>query len=170
VAGAVGEPHLEAEAAEMCGNALMMLGAVAEAAEAFLRSLPCARADSSPYGITHLARLLCSLAEAYLESGETQKSMEALQESLPLVRTGGDRHQEAAALLILGNTYVAQGLPYKAIEAFETARTQIRGLNLLGAEARILGNLALVYGSLGESEKKLTLLREALAIHSREKD
>jgi CHAT domain-containing protein/Tfp pilus assembly protein PilF len=118
------------------------------------------------------AAVLVRLGVNYRYLNQFDKSISALEETLKIRRALRDRAGEAEALDRLGMTWNAQDRADKAVpcyeEALAIARTIKHGDPL--EVARELNNLAAVLAFLGQNEKAIAHLREAMDIVQRFED
>ncbi|VXD11466.1 hypothetical protein PL9631_1030054 [Planktothrix paucivesiculata PCC 9631] len=113
----------------------------------------------------------------YSSLGEKQQALDYYNQALPLLRAVGNRGGEANTLNNIGYVYDSLGEKQQALDYYNQALPLSRGvgeattLNPLlrvvgnrGVEATTLNNIGLVYDSLGEKQKALEYLNQALPL------
>lgn len=96
--------------------------------------------------------------------GDSNKALEHLNLSLPLIRTTPNRMVEAGILNSIGNLYAFQGDAPKSVEYYVEAITLLHQQGAKLQESSLLHNLGGVYLQIGEIEKAFESLEQALAI------
>ena len=107
---------------------------------------------------------LRTYGEALLFTNEPERAHDALEESLNLSRTIGDRQAEAYALMRLAGARWGQGFVEEAIDLQEAALAIFREVgHLFGIEVS-LHNLGTFLRNTGDLEHSRTMFEEAIAI------
>ncbi|NJS16286.1 MAG: tetratricopeptide repeat protein [Nostocaceae cyanobacterium CSU_2_110] len=103
--------------------------------------------------------------------GDYQQALIYIEEALALHRKAGDREQEASAFNQKGDIYIRQGNYQLALDAYNQA-LEIERLITKNpkAEARTLGNIALLYNFLGDNNLSISNYNQALNIYRKLND
>ncbi|MBF2017868.1 MAG: tetratricopeptide repeat protein [Rivularia sp. T60_A2020_040] len=104
-------------------------------------------------------------------TGDYQQALIYIEEALALHRKAGDREQEASAFNQKGDIYIRQGNYQLALDAYNQA-LEIERLITKNpkAEARTLGNIALLYNFLGDNNLSISNYNQALNIYRKLND
>ncbi|MBV9925737.1 MAG: CHAT domain-containing protein [Acidobacteria bacterium] len=86
------------------------------------------------------------------------------EEEAALLRDAGDHNDEAAALIRAGRLRVQLAQYQKALDAFNHALSVAREANYRQGQLEAQGNMATVYGELGDTQKALELNRQMLPL------
>ncbi len=113
------------------------------------------------------AAAFIGISRTYSGTGEYQKSIAALQQSLPLFRKTGDKKREANALFLIGNSYYSiftgsLGQPTKALGFYLEALSQFRTVGDDKYEAISLSCIGDAYSDTGHHKKALEVYQQAL--------
>ncbi|MGB5189961.1 tetratricopeptide repeat protein, partial [Robiginitalea sp.] len=106
----------------------------------------------------------------YYDSGEPDRAVEHVEQSIGLFRDPEVRNQDggagalAAALINLGNIYLQENELGKAGENFEEAAEIYRSLNARTQLKYVLGNQGMIYAKLGDRTKAEANLTEAIRL------
>jgi CHAT domain-containing protein/Tfp pilus assembly protein PilF len=112
------------------------------------------------------------LGTLYYYLGEKQKAIDSFQQAVSLSRTAGDGASEAAALVDLGVVLLDQSEPAEALKCFNQALPlRLTLLNRMQVEDRtdeamVVYHIGCAYRDMGEYQKALISLREALPLWS----
>lgn len=106
----------------------------------------------------------------YYDSGEPNRAIDHVEQSIGLLRDPEVRKQDegarnlAAALINLGNIYLQENKLKKAGENFEEAAEIYRSLNARTELKYVLGNQGMIYAKLGDRTKAEANLSEAIRL------
>jgi CHAT domain-containing protein/predicted negative regulator of RcsB-dependent stress response len=106
--------------------------------------------------------LLSVIGDAYAEAGDKHKAVEYYNKSLILAR--GDRDDEMWAVRRLGEYYVAQGEYAKALRCFDRVLPYFHAQHKPVFEALSLYREGIAYHNLGQRQRALDALNQALSI------
>jgi CHAT domain-containing protein/predicted negative regulator of RcsB-dependent stress response len=106
--------------------------------------------------------LLSIIGDAYAEAGDKHKAFEYYNKSLILAR--GDRDDEMWAVRRLGEFYVAQGEHAKALRCFDQVLPYFHAQHKTVVEALSLYRAGIAYHNLGQWQRALDALNQALSI------
>ena len=151
------------------GNALVKLGRIREAEAGFSVALKCVAGHDEP---ELDAGLRADMASAHEANGDYMLASSRLLEGLQRLwgKPSGDPDLMWTFLNQLGRIHLKSGEHEKAREFFENARQQAQQSSRPVGEARILTNLASVYGMKGDTARAEALYGEALALSERTGD
>jgi CHAT domain-containing protein len=107
---------------------------------------------------------LLFLGTLYRMSGKLQKSLDCLDEALPLARSANNHLAEAMALNAAGRIYTDLGQEEKALGLFNQALPIYRSLELRHGEASTLNYMGKAYNNLGQRDEALKYLNDSMAI------
>ncbi len=98
--------------------------------------------------------------------GDYQQALIYVEEALTLHSKAGDKEQVASTLNQKGDIYIRQGNYQLALDAYNQALEIERSITQNPrAEARTLGNIALLYNFLGDSKLSISNYKQALDIY-----
>lgn len=154
----------------------MVLGKPQEALELLSQALQLRRAAGDRAGE---ATTLDKIGATYANLGEKQKALEFYNQALRLRQAVNDYSGEALTLDNIGGVYATLGEQQKALDSFNqallrwqaaknlTANTQITSRSLVDliGEALTLTHIGAVYSMLGEPQKGLDYLNQALLLN-----
>lgn len=129
-----------------------------------------AQANAFPPPPPVSGRLLLVAGIMLNRQGEHERSLQLVEECLPLLRDEADREGEGLALTMRGYAAAALGQHDLARSAFEESLALYRALGKQWMIAYVLASLGRLAASLGEYEKALALAGEALACQQRDGD
>ena len=104
------------------------------------------------------------LGIAFYELGKYQKTIEYIEEALPISKEIGDREKQAECYSALGNVFNMLGKYRKANELFQKAHRITMEIGGRAREADYYRNQASLFSSLGDHQKAKEYLEKALAI------
>jgi tetratricopeptide (TPR) repeat protein len=107
---------------------------------------------------------LTELGVTYLNTGESSKAIELLQQALAISREIDDHPEQGYIQSNLGVAYVNLGDIGKAITFYEEALVMSRKVFNRRDESLTLTNLAIAYSELGEIKKAIDLHKQSLAL------
>ena len=107
---------------------------------------------------------LNTLGSLYRQAGETQKSLDDLNQALQIEQAAGARGSIALTQNLIGRVYTDLGQEQKAMDLFNQILPVWRELGNRQGEAATLNNMGRVYNDLGQREKALDTLNQALPI------
>ncbi len=107
---------------------------------------------------------LNTLGSLYRQAGETQKSLDDLNQALQIEQAAGSRGAIALTQNLIGRVYTDLGQEQKAMDLFNQILPVWRELSNRQGEAATLNNMGRVYNDLGQREKALDTLTQALPI------
>jgi tetratricopeptide (TPR) repeat protein len=107
---------------------------------------------------------LITLGYLYRQAGKMQKSLDCLNEALPIEQKAGNQGAQGMVQNILGRVYTDLGEENKALELLNQALLIWRSLGLRPAEANALTYRGRVHNNLGQREEALKDLNDALTI------
>lgn len=149
-----------------CGGAYSLLGQPREAVNAFLE----ASEYSKESGFDFLRPLLeAGLSTAYVSLGETDKALEMINRSLPMVRSMNNPLLLAHTLRGLGEIYTHISQKRKALEYLKEARDLYHQTDTWQLEIQVLVLISALSSSLGQSTEAFEAARAALT-RSKEKN
>jgi CHAT domain-containing protein/Tfp pilus assembly protein PilF len=102
--------------------------------------------------------------ELMLLLNDTEKSVDYLEQELPLRHRLGDANGEAFVLFRIGLVYSNRGDQHKALSYYEQALPMIRASGDRDKEAQLLDGLSHSYNYLGEIRKSLDYTTQALKL------
>ena len=115
-------------------------------------------------GPAEVAASLSNLGYAWREQRRWAEAERAFRESLQLRQQQGDRAGSAQALFDLGSLYQVQERWTDAEPTLAQGLEIVRVIGDRRGEANALGNLAVVNAALGQAEKAIGYLQQAVAI------
>jgi len=107
---------------------------------------------------------LIILGYLYRQSGQMQRSLDSLNQALPIEQQTNNRVAQAMALNAIGRVHADQGAEEKALGLFRQALDLWTSLYLREAAAITLNYIGNAYNNLGQRKEALTNLDDALAI------
>ena len=150
----VGESYLS------LGIVSQKIGELTKALSFYDRALPLFPA--TPEGVGSKATTLNNIANVYLSLGETRRALEVLVKSLELKKEGG--RSRAITLDNLGGVYTHLGEYQLALDHHLQALTSFRALGRRRDEATALNNLAWLWEGIGDPEKSVEYMLQALPL------
>jgi CHAT domain-containing protein/uncharacterized protein HemY len=107
---------------------------------------------------------LITLGYLYRQAGKMQKSLDCLNQALPIEQKAGNQGAQGMVQNIMGRVYTDLGDENKALELLDQALLIWRSLGLHPAEANALTYRGRVHNNLGQREEALKDLNDALTI------
>ena len=107
---------------------------------------------------------LITLGYLYRQAGKMQKSLDCLNQALPIEQKAGNQGAQGMVQNILGRVYTDLGEEDKALELLNQALPIWRSLGLRPAEANALTYRGRVHNNLGQREEALKDLNDAMTI------
>jgi CHAT domain-containing protein len=104
------------------------------------------------------------LGALYYSSGQLEKGLEYLNQSLPIEQKYSSLLGQATTLNTMGRIYTDLGQEDRALELLNQALTFWRALPSRAGEAETLNNIGKVYNNLGQHDEALKYLNQSLAI------
>ncbi len=154
------EPQLLAEALELHGDTLSLLGELAKAMLDFQR----ARAAYRDAGIDHeVEPLMLSIAIAYRRMGDTRQAERYFTSAVKRMQDKGDWEYVATNLIQLGYLYEESGSPERGLEFFQRAIEIAREHDAPDSRNSAQLGLASAQITLGNPQAALATLRQAHA-------
>lgn len=159
LADRLGDDDARAESLYARAGALWVLGRLDEAAVAYLESAAIyeRRGEGGP-----LALVFDALAQLHFGRGEMGRAQELTERAVSLLEEDGNHRGLVGSENRLASIHGLRGRYAESLAAFEAARD--RALRV-GDPRRVLQplvNIGIVYGQLGDAERSLAHLREAL--------
>jgi CHAT domain-containing protein len=118
----------------------------------------------APGDLSQRANILLEMANAYLEEKVPSVALARYGETLPLLRSLGDRYGEAVALNGIGVARYRMRDDRGALAAYEEALRVFQGLGSVRGEATARINIGWLQGALGRPEAALDSYRQALPV------
>jgi DNA-binding SARP family transcriptional activator len=157
-----GDEDGEARALINLGRVLTAQDRVADALDAYRRSLELSLAGGQDRRVAHLWN---NLAEVYIRRGEFELAIDHAIRSLELFRQHGDRYGEGAALDTLGQVHAARGDHETALAHFLDALAVQRESGNRGAEGDTLANIGTAHLVRGELPAAIEYMEAAAHCH-----
>jgi CHAT domain-containing protein/Tfp pilus assembly protein PilF len=107
---------------------------------------------------------LNTLGSLYRQAGETQKSLDDLNQALQIEQAAGSRSSVALTQNLIGRVYTDLGQEQKALDIFNQILPVWREVGSRQGEASTLNNMGRVYNDLGQREKALDYLNRGLPL------
>src|ERR1039458_2493979 len=107
---------------------------------------------------------LITLGYLYRQAGKMQKSLDCLNEALPIEQKAGNQGAQGMVQNILGRVYTDLGQEDKALAQLNQALQVWHSLGLRPVEANALTYIGRVHNNLGQREEALKVLNDALTI------
>lgn len=142
-------------------NLDMNKGEVHKAIEAFNESVRCFQKANVQGQEKEMAKALDNLAVCYRRQGNFKKALELHQRTLAIFQAAGEVHAEILTIMRLGNVYLDQKQPEKAVTYYENIRKLSREIKDRYALNMILINLGIVYSHQGRFDNAIEVLEEA---------
>jgi CHAT domain-containing protein/tetratricopeptide (TPR) repeat protein len=112
-------------------------------------------------------RAMVHIARIYNDSGQSRRAREYLEKALSIVQAEGDYRSIGDALVLLGEVTSVSRAKEKRMEAaqdFEKALIAYRKISNPVGEASVLHSMGVLQGQIGNPDKALDFLGQALAI------
>jgi CHAT domain-containing protein/Tfp pilus assembly protein PilF len=153
---------LEATALKQLGNLYSLTSDMTKAKELLEQSLAIYRASPSP---VLAASTIHTLGNVSYQTGDLEKAREHWEAGLELAGRSGDTALETLETFSLGVLWLSRNEPQKSLDYLERAREMQRTATVSPAnQAQTLGDIALALMRLGDGQKALARLNEALAL------
>ncbi|MBX0329518.1 tetratricopeptide repeat protein [Oscillochloris sp. ZM17-4] len=122
------------------------------------------KAEALPMASIHPAMVRCLLLGAgmHARQGRYQQALDLTKRALEAAEAHSNRHDQAQALKLLGNTWINMGENNRARDMLERAVTLYRSINDLKNLADALNDLATLYHELGTVEAARATYEEAI--------
>ncbi len=108
------------------------------------------------------------IAFVYANSSDFRKTLETLNEVLPLLPSLNDPNMVASVVNLAGGAYDVLGEPDKALKSYGDALTQFRAVGSVSSEASVLNNIGKIYTDTAQWQQSLDYYSQALQIFERE--
>jgi CHAT domain-containing protein len=153
---------LEANALKQLGNVYSLTSELTRAKGFLEQSLAIHRASPSP---VLAGSTFHTLGNVSYQMGDLQEARDNWEAGLSLARRSGDTALETTETFSLGLLYQSRNEPQKALEYLERARAMQKTATASPAEqGQTLGAIAVAFLRLGDGQKALDRLNEALAL------
>jgi CHAT domain-containing protein/Tfp pilus assembly protein PilF len=115
------------------------------------------------------ARIRLLIGTNYRQLGDSQRSLEYLEQALQLFRAIGNHNSEAVTLNTIGDTYAETSNYESAVDSYSQAVSVRQAMRDRIGEALSLINIGLAYSTSEQSEKALDSFKRSLSLCEAEK-